>query len=336
MRRFQQRRILRLRWPLIAAGAGVIILAVAAYRLAHRGAKDPEFREFKVARGDMTITISAAGEISPQNRIELKPPLAGRIERILVREGDYIEKGQVLAWISSTDRASLLDAARAKGPDEVARWEDVYKPTPLVAPLSGFIIARRCEPGQTIGGGDPPLVMADRLIVRAQVDETDMSKIKIGQKAEVSLDAYPDIRLPGRLDHLAYEARSVNNVTVYDIEIELAKSSSLLRSGMTATVSVSVDERKKVLLVPAEALKDSNGGLAVMLKKGKKPEQTPVTIGLSDGAQVEIVKGLKEGDILLIPAKALVPSMLADTGSPLMPGGLRARGGGRGGGGGHR
>jgi macrolide-specific efflux system membrane fusion protein len=251
-----------------------------------------------------------------------------------VREGDTIRRGQVLAWISSTDRASLLDAARAKGAEEAAKWEDVYKPTPLVAPLGGFIIARRAEPGQTLGGGDVPLVMADRLIVRAQLDETDLGKLRIGQRAEVTLDAYPEIRLPGRVDHMAYEARNVNNVTVYDIEIELLRSSSVLRSGMTATAAVIVTERRRALLVPAEALAETDGTLAVLVKgRDGKGVRTPVAIGASDGAQVEVTKGLKEGDVLLVSTRAIPPSSLSDTSSPLVPRTWRARRGGGGGGG---
>jgi macrolide-specific efflux system membrane fusion protein len=247
----------RRRW-IIAGAAGLVVLATLLLMWGRQKKPvEPEFYDYTVARGDIKLKVSAAGDVTPQNRIELRPPLAGRIDQILVREGDQIKKGQILAWISSTDRASLLDAARAKGEAEAAKWEDVYKPTPLVAPLAGFIIVRKAEPGQTIGSGDAPLVMADRLIVRAQVDETDMGKIKVGQKAEVSLDAYPEIRLPGRLDKLAFESRQINNVTVYDIEVELIKSSSVLRSGMTATADVIVNDRQNVIVIPAEALKDA-------------------------------------------------------------------------------
>ena len=68
--------------------------------------------------------------------MEIKPPIAGRIEKLLVDEGDDVTSGQILGWMSSTDRAAILDAARAQGPEESKRWEDAYKPTPIVAPLS--------------------------------------------------------------------------------------------------------------------------------------------------------------------------------------------------------
>jgi len=309
------------------AGGALLLLAImaaATCRFGRTGKKDA-YREYTVIRGDLTVTVSSPGTVSPQNRIELKPPLAGRLDQVLVREGDEVKKGQVLAWISPSERAALLDAARAKGPDEVAKWEDAYKAAPLVAPLPGFIIARKAEPGQTLGSNDAPLIMADRLIVRAQVDETDMSRVKVGQDAEITLDAYPGTRIPARVDHLAYEASSANNVTVYDIEVALLKESRILRSGMTATAIITVTRRRNAVLVPAEALMDSQGGLAVMVKgKGGKRRPATVVTGASDGSQVEITSGLAEKDVILIPLKA-ISAASAQSGSPLSGGGGRRR-----------
>jgi len=301
----------------------IIILGAAgllAYRMFFVKKEGPAFTEHAVAREDLSINVSAPGEVTPQNRIELKPPLSGRIDKILVREGDFVTKGQILAWLSSSERAALLDAARASGPEEMTRWEDAYKPTPLVAPLDGFIIARTAEPGQTLSSGQAPLVMADRLIVRAQVDETDMGKIRIGQPAKVLLDAYPELDLPGRVDHLAYEATEANNVTVYDIEVEILEPSRVLRAGMTATVNVTIADRRKVLTVPMQALSDFDGGLAVMVKgENGQPKPLPISAGLSDGTMVEILDGLKEGSVILVSTKTVPMLNLSEYTSPLTP-----------------
>jgi len=319
------------RW--IAGLAVILIVAIGASFALHKPSNKPSYRAVQVARGDITVSVSTPGEVSPQNRIELKPPLAGRIEQILVREGDWVKKAQVLALISPPERAALLDAARLKSGEEAARWEDAYKAAPLVAPLAGFIILRRAEPGQTIGAGEAPLVMADRLIVRAQVDETDMGRIKVGQKAEVTLDAYPGVKIPGRVDHLAYEAKQVNNVTVYDIEVELLKDMAIFRSGMTATASITVTHRRNVLILPAEALTDFEGGVGVMVRRKKGPPTTvPVTVGTNDGAQVEITNGVEEGETILISTKGVNGPAAAPTGNPFMPAGGQRRPGGGGGG----
>ncbi len=325
----------RARWWLWTLVLAVLLGAGWGIRRFTRTVDAPvTWSPYLVERGDLRITISAAGTVSPQNRIELRPPLSGRIDAILVREGDTITKGQVLAWISSADRAAVMDAARAAGSEEIKRWEDAYKPTPLVAPLPGFIIARRAEPGQTVNSGDSPLVMADRLIVRAQVDETDLGKVRVGLPCEVKLDAYPEVRMRGRVDHIAYEARNVNNVTVYDIEVALRGSAGVMRSGMTATVSVIVAERERALLVPAEALVDQDGQLGVMVPRpgNALPVLAPIKFGLQEGGQVEITAGLKEGATIMISSVAVPPSRLTDAKNPFMTGGTRQRGGTGGGG----
>src|SRR3989339_238898 len=69
----------------------------------------------KVTIGAISASIPSTGTVMPRNRVEIKPPVAGRIEDVLVNEGTHVRKGQIIAWISSNERAALLDAARTKG-----------------------------------------------------------------------------------------------------------------------------------------------------------------------------------------------------------------------------
>ncbi len=246
----------------------------------------------KVQRGDISFTISSTGSISPQNRVEIKPPISGRIESILVNEGDSVRKGQVLAWMSSTERAALLDAARTKGREEVSRWEDLYKATPIIAPITGSVIARSVNPGQTVGPADPVVVVSDRLIVRVQVDETDIAKIKLGQAATILLDAYRDKPISARVDHIAYEAKTVNNVTIYEVEVLPSQTMSFFRSGMSCNVVFQIASKENVLLVPVSAV--TQKGKHASVNSGGK--QVRVEVGLSDGKNIEILEGLIEGD----------------------------------------
>jgi len=87
-----------------------------------------------------------------------------------VANGAAVKQGQVLAWISSTARASLMDAARAAGGKEVDYWNDIYKPAPLVAPLDGHIISTAVVPGQVVIAAQTVFSMSDHLIVQASVD----------------------------------------------------------------------------------------------------------------------------------------------------------------------
>ncbi|HEY4485494.1 MAG TPA: efflux RND transporter periplasmic adaptor subunit [Nitrospiria bacterium] len=292
----------------------LIVIGLAAavlWRVGDSRQAPPSYRTVKVERGDIEETIQATGAVQPQNRLEIRPPIAGRAEDVLVREGEAVRKGKILAWMSSTERAALLDAARARGPEELAHWGELFKATPLIAPMDGVIIARAVEPGQTVTVQDAVLVMSDRLIIKAQVDETDMARVRVGQAARVTLDAYPDGLIPGRVDRIRYEAKTVNNVTIYEVEILPEATPEFMRSGMTANIVFTVTTRENVLLLPFEAVHPGNGRADVWLP-GAGDEKQPVTrevqIGLTDGKRLEIVSGLNEGDSVLVTVVRIPPS----------------------------
>jgi membrane fusion protein, macrolide-specific efflux system len=312
----------------VAAGLGV-----AAIGWVRKSAEPeaPAFRAVPVERASIEVTALATGVVQPQNRLELKPPIAGRIEKILVREGDRVGRGQVVAWMSSLERAALLDAARAKGAAELAHWEELYKPVPLTAPIAGTIIARNVEPGQSITATDPVFVLSDRLIVKAQVDETDIGRIRLGEQAKVTLDAYANETIDARVDHIAYEAVTVNNVTVYEVDVLPKAVPEFMRAGMTANVTFDVASRENVLVVPAESVEQKDGAATVRVPAGEgRPERKKIELGLTDGDRIEVVAGLDEGASVLVPVLKMPAAADGRGASPLFSFGGR---GGRGRGG---
>jgi macrolide-specific efflux system membrane fusion protein len=219
----------------------------------------------------------------------------------LVEEGEIVKKGKILAWMSSSERAAMLDAARAQGPKETKKWEKLYKPTPVIAPIDGTIILKNIESGQTFASNDAILVMSDRLTVKAQVDETDIGQIKLRQPAEIVLDAYPDSDIHGRVDLIGFEAKQVSGVTTYIVDVLPDETPEFMRAGMTANVTFSIDSRQGVLLIPNEALKIRGGKTIAMVPSEKgDPEEREIELGASDGKQSEVLSGLKEGDTVLI------------------------------------
>ena len=316
-------------------GAVVAAVALAARGCLHRSAQASKetFRRVQVTRQDLRLTKTATGEVTPQNRVEIKPPIPGRVEQVLVREGEAVTQGQVVAWMSSTDRAALLDAARAQGPEALARWENAYKPAPLMAPLDGTVIVRAVEPGQTVTTTDPMVVIADRLIVKAQVDETDISAIAVGQTSAISLDAFPQDVISAHVDHVAYEAKTINNVTIYEVDVLPDRVPDFMRSGMTATVTFVVASKPAALALPAEAVRQGPSSATVLVPGTKlwgHPVRTSVSIGLTDGKWTEIVSGLPEGATVLAPSLRLPHASLGQGGSsPFSPFGGSGRRGDR-------
>lgn len=293
-----------------------------------RAAETPQYQEVRVERGSLETFVLTTGMAQPQNRLEIKSPVAGRVEEALVREGDKVRKGQILAWMSSTERAALMDAARAKGATELAYWEQLYKPTPLVAPLAGDIIARKIEPGQTVTASDILYVMSDRLIIEAQVDETDIGRIVVGQAADITLDAYPQDVIPGKVDQIAYEAKTVNNVTTYMVDVLPGKVPAFLRSGMTANIKVLTAATNGVLVLPSEAVHTETNQTVVWRANSAdrdNPLSVPIVTGLSNGKKVEICSGLQEGDPVLVKATFKTTTKAANQKNPFLPFGGRRR-----------
>ncbi|HJX17875.1 MAG TPA: efflux RND transporter periplasmic adaptor subunit, partial [Acidiferrobacterales bacterium] len=251
------------------------------------------------------VTVQSTGIVQPRNRLEVKPPLAGRAEDVLVQEGQLVKKGQVLLWMSSSERAALIDAARARGPEEVKRWEEFYRATPVVSPIDGTVISRKLEPGQSFAASDALLVIADRLLVEAQVDETDIGLIRLRLPARIVLDAYPGESVPASVGALAYESKTVSNVTTYTVDVVPARIPALMRSGMTATVTFQIAAKDDVLRVPTHALRDDGGQKSVLVPGADGvPREQAVETGLSDGRQTEVISGLNEGDkVLVVQAK---------------------------------
>jgi ABC-type multidrug transport system fused ATPase/permease subunit len=88
--------------------------------------------------------------VKPQNRLEIKPPINGKIEKIFVKEGDKVKTGELLATISSTERTALLDTALMQDSGTVKYWQGIYNTTPILAPIDGVVIVKAVEPGQTV------------------------------------------------------------------------------------------------------------------------------------------------------------------------------------------
>jgi len=301
---------------------GIIVLAAVVAGLwwwRQASSASPAYREVSVTRGRIEVTVQSTGAVQPRNRLEVKPPLPGRAEQVLVEEGQAVKKGQVLLWMSSSERAALIDAARARGPEEVRRWEEFYRATPVSSPIDGTVILRKLEPGQSFTANDALLVIADRLLVEAQVDETDLAQIRLRLPAQIVLDAYPGDVVPATVGALAYEAKTVSNVTTYTVDVVPARIPARMRSGMTATVTFLISSKENVLQVPAHALHDDDGRKSVLVPDANGvPREQAVETGLSDGRQTEILSGLNEGDkVLIAQAKRDKPSGSA---SPLSPG----------------
>ncbi|MBN1353703.1 MAG: efflux RND transporter periplasmic adaptor subunit [Candidatus Omnitrophica bacterium] len=314
--------MLKNKYIIAGLAAVVLVSAVLILKNLHPGRNMVlAVEEISPRMGDIKVTITTTGDVEPQNRLEIKPSINGRVEEILVQEGDMVKKGQVLARMSSTERAALIDAARSQGESTLRYWQEVYKETPLISPIDGEVIVRSVEPGQTVTTSEPVLVISDRLIVNAQFDETDIGRVKVGQKAIITLDAYPQYEIKGVVDHIAYESSLVNNVTIYDVTVVPEDVPDFFRSGMSANVEITEKGQKDALLVPVEAVRTEDGAtyVKVKAKTGNGTENRRVETGISDEKNVEIISGLKMSDIVILQNQNYTKKRENAKTNPFMP-----------------
>ncbi|MEE9369394.1 MAG: HlyD family efflux transporter periplasmic adaptor subunit [Pontiella sp.] len=315
----------------------IIVIAGGAYWFFGSKSKQmestkPTYDRAKVEVRDLRTVVESTGEVQPRNRLDVKPPIAGRLEELLVDEGVEVDKGQILGWISSTERATLLDAALATSKDELAYWEELYKPSPLISPLKGTIIARNFEPGQSIGVNDAVVVIADDLIVVANLDETDIGLIKLEQNAEARLEAYPDNEFFCIVEKIAYDASTVQNVTMYEVDIRSDRLPPFARSGMTANLEFVIEERKGVLAVSASAIKQKT---AEIKSAGNPPKPKPENAGSGgedEGRRKMMMERMRERGMSDAEIQERLAQFAAGGGRPRGdPGGERSGGGWKGG-----
>ncbi|MBI4347855.1 MAG: efflux RND transporter periplasmic adaptor subunit [Elusimicrobia bacterium] len=277
-----------------------------------------------VSEGPIEDAVEANGSVVPLQRVSIQAPIAGRIEQLLFEEGERVRKGDVIAWMSSSDRAAILDAARARGPEEMKRWEDAYKPTPIVAPIAGVLILRNVVTGETVTPSTVIYAMADELIVLAQVDESDIGRVKTGMQARIVLDAYPQEETTGKVRDIRWEGKNVSNVITYGVEVKPDRVPLFFRSQMTANVTFIVGRKADAVLVQASAVQDAPGGgrqVFVPDPEGK-PVARAIKTGLELGDKVEVLSGLQPGDKVMSARGRYRPQEGPQT-SPLGFGGVR-------------
>ena len=179
----------------------------------------------------------------------------------------------------------------------------------MVAPFDGTIVSLGAEEGDLVSSDLIVVTMADlsQFRVLVTVDETDISKVEIGQPAQITFDAFPGRRFRGEVLEVPLQGRLVQNVVTYELPVSLEGMGEVpLKPGMTANVQIIVGRGEDVLLIPAMAVQQGEEGNVVLVQDD--PEQpavsTPVQVGLSDGAYAQVVRGLNEGDRVMVQYEA--------------------------------
>ncbi|MGE5894142.1 MAG: efflux RND transporter periplasmic adaptor subunit [bacterium] len=189
--------------------------------------------------------------------------------------------------------------------------------TKIVSPVDGVVVSRNVDVGQTVAASfqTPTLfTIAEDLTemqINTNVGEADIGRVKIGQEAEFTVDAFPDVTFKGNVGQVRISPIMVQNVVTYDVVVKVNNQDLRLKPGMTANVSIISDMKENVLRVPNAALRfrlsekaagtPEKKGPGVWVLENGKPQRVSVTAGISDGNYTELLSDdLKEGQELIV------------------------------------
>lgn len=287
-------------------------------------------RTTPVTTSGLNDVIHVTGVI--QSDTEAKPSFktGGVIARTYVKEGDYVKKGQLLAQLNMTEieaQANQAKLAVEKAMRDLQRVENLYRDSiatleqwqnagtavdmakkslqiaefnvaysQIHSPIEGKVITQLMEPGEITGPGVPVYYImgvkqSDWKLVAGLTDK-NWGKIKKGEKAKVSLDAYPGLIIESEVKRLSDVANPLSGT--FDIELSIPSKDKRIAAGMLAHVEIIPSEQSAYVIIPIEALVSSNGRTGVVyVPKDGKAEKRTVQIQQFHGERVAIQSGLE-------------------------------------------
>ncbi len=201
-------------------------------------------------------------------------------------------------------RQAKAESERALSALENAKVQLSY--ATITAPIPGVIASVSTEEGETVAAGmQAPtfvtIIDLERLQVDAFVDEVDIGKVKVGQRAAFTVDAFPATEYAGTVAAIYPKAVIQDNVVNYDVVVEIETAyHGQLRPEMTASVTIFLDRREGVLAVPAKAIQREKGKTVVYVLEGGQARPRETKVGWRDGPWIEVIAGVHEGDTILI------------------------------------
>jgi multidrug efflux pump subunit AcrA (membrane-fusion protein) len=274
--------------------------------------KEIEKAKLEVAESEATYTLAES--------------VLGRTRQLYQRnavsqdELDQAEERHSVSKVRVASARKALELAETRYAEEqwqaemnVVRAESAFKHADvqlsyatITAPIDGVIASVSTEEGETVAAGmQAPtfvtIIDLDRLQVDAYVDEVDVGKVKVGQRAAFTVDAFPATEFEGKVSAIYPKAVIQDNVVNYDVVVDIETPyHGLLRPEMTASVTIFLERREGVLAVPAKAVHRERGRTVVYVDADGRAEPREIKSGWRDGGWIEVASGLQEGETVFL------------------------------------
>ena len=221
-----------------------------------------------------------------------------------------VSKAQVTvlkAKIAQSQANVAQDQANLKQLEEQLSYTDI------ISPIDGIVLSRDVQMGDAVSsilvlGSSATLVMTlgdtSEVYVKGKVDESDIGKVYLGQRARIKVESFKDKTFDGKVTKISPMGVEKDNVTTFEVRVSIQNPGGELKAEMTANAEIILEEHKSVLQIPEGAIlydKDKKASVEIPDPKGKDGKnKVAVNIGISNGAKTEVLSGLKEGDQVVL------------------------------------
>jgi RND family efflux transporter MFP subunit len=326
----------------------LIIVAVVVFKIITAGSSADQRRQMapivKVEtphRETVVNSLRFTGDVLPVQQANIFSKVSGNLERIYTDIGTYVQKGQMLALIDTTElfqqyqqNAATYENAKisyernkelssqnliakqdldnaeaamkvASANFEAARIHLEY--AKITAPFAGFITKRFLDAGALVNSNNSTLfTLMDLGAMKVMVDvlEKDIPLVKIGKKASITVDAFAGKEFYGSVARIS-GAVDLSTRTMA-VEIDIPNNERLLKPGMYATVVLFVDEQKNAVVVPTQAIMRDDKGSFVFTVQEKIAHRISVQAGAEQNGRTEIISGLAGNENIITTGQQFV------------------------------
>ncbi len=288
------------------------------------------------AKQNVTERFSSVGTITANNDVAIISETQGRVVKVYTEVGDYKKAGSVLVEVDSELKEAAYKAAKVsyeKAKNDLTRFEELYKEksisdsqmeqarwafqtaeaqyivarrqlndTKITTPISGIVTARNVNVGSFVQGAPQSTVVANvvdisKLKVKLNIAEKDVFRLKTGSKVEITTDVFPNTAFTGTITTISAKGDEAHT---YPVEVVMDNSKQQLKAGMFAHITFNPQTSSNALVIPREAIVGSMKDAKVYVVKNNVAGLRAVTVGKSFGVSVEVLKGLNEGESVVV------------------------------------
>ena len=287
-----------------------------------------------IALGAVSSYITTTANLVPENEVKVLAEAEGRVDQVLVEEGDRVGRGQILAQLVKDDAditfkkahlrsesARLAHERAVKVVDEnlmsreafdkvtlenevaqqelaEAQWR--LDKTTIRAPFGGRVTERVVKPGQHVRPGDALFTVSDfdPLIARIYLPEKDVIGLQEGREVRITLKASDDTRFAGRIRQISPVVDPATGTV--KVTVEAAARPAIVRPGAFVTIEIVREVHARAVLLPREAVIRELQDSYVFVVRGDVAERREVSLGLEEGGRIEALSGVTAGEQVIV------------------------------------